>query len=371
MLCRPVAPPSSGPVPLSLRHPRARSPCRPLARSPRRSVARPGPLSGRGPLVVLWARSPRPVPPSRRLLAPSPRHPVCSSPPVLPSLPVPHHGPLVVLWARSFRRPARSRPLSRPCRLLVPSPRRPVSSLPPRLVPPSRPPSSSSGPIASSPGLFIFLASSAPRRPVPPSRPPSSFSRLVARSAHRPLAWSHRPVAPSLWHGLLVVLCLRPLVVLWPGPLIAPRLVPLSSRYSPGRPVPPSGPVPSSSSGPVPSAPSPRPLAPSYALSTTLTSSIKALRTSRLVGSAAQDGRFAPRKALKCHNLAMELHRLGLEVLHQILPGTPSSVGKQYSKCSVASAGAPLPNVWPFAPSSPGAPQSSAAARVSMIIASA
>jgi hypothetical protein len=37
---------------------------------------------------------------------------------------------------------------------------------------------------------------------------------------------------------------------------------------------------------------------------------------------------------------SMELRRLGLKVLHQILPDTPSSlVGKRYSKCSAASAG--------------------------------
>ncbi|KAI0289272.1 hypothetical protein BC826DRAFT_1177396 [Russula brevipes] len=41
---------------------------------------------------------------------------------------------------------------------------------------------------------------------------------------------------------------------------------------------------------------------------------------------------------------SMEPRRLGLEVLHQILPGTPSSlVGKQYSKCLAVSAGVPLP----------------------------
>jgi hypothetical protein len=38
----------------------------------------------------------------------------------------------------------------------------------------------------------------------------------------------------------------------------------------------------------------------------------------------------------------MELRRLGLEALREILPGAPSSVGKQYSKCSAASASAPL-----------------------------
>ncbi|KAI0290379.1 hypothetical protein BC826DRAFT_545562 [Russula brevipes] len=39
----------------------------------------------------------------------------------------------------------------------------------------------------------------------------------------------------------------------------------------------------------------------------------------------------------------MELRRLRLEALRQILPGAPSSsVGKQYSKYSAASAGAPL-----------------------------
>ncbi|KAI0281735.1 hypothetical protein BC826DRAFT_1190901 [Russula brevipes] len=41
--------------------------------------------------------------------------------------------------------------------------------------------------------------------------------------------------------------------------------------------------------------------------------------------------------------ISMELRHLGLEALHQILPATPSSpVGKRYSKCSPASAGAPL-----------------------------
>jgi hypothetical protein len=45
---------------------------------------------------------------------------------------------------------------------------------------------------------------------------------------------------------------------------------------------------------------------------------------------------------------SMELRRLGLKALHQILPDTPSSsVGKRYSKCSAASAGAPLPTSRP------------------------
>jgi hypothetical protein len=151
-----------------------------------------------------------------------------------------------------------------------------------------------------------------------------SSSRLVApscplaRPARRPLAWSsHRPVARSPGRPTLPLAQSRPLtpLVTWsrpfassPGPALWSR--PLLILW-----------------------PHPlRPPRPSYALSTTLTSSIKALQTPRLVGSVAQDGRFAPRKALKWHNLAMELH--------QILLGTPLSVGKQYSKCSAASAGA-------------------------------